>query len=94
MNINELVENKPGSIEKATIIEKEEPRSFAKFGKDGKVCNCTLEDSTGKVQLTLWNEQVDQFQKGDVITLKEGWVKSWNNQLQISTGRNGTIEKI
>ena len=94
MNIKELQPNKSGSIEKATITKKGDIRTFQKFGKEGKVCSCTINDESGSCTLSLWNEQVEMFQEGDQITIKDGWVKEWNNEIQISTGKNGIIEKI
>ncbi len=94
MKIKELQPNKTGSIERATVIDKGEIRTFSKFGKEGRVCSCILEDDSGTVTLSLWNEEVDTLSVGDVISLSEGWVKEWNNQLQISTGRSGKITKL
>ena len=42
-----------------------------------KVCEVTLEDATGKIPMTLWNDQVTLFKVGDVVkftnaTAKEG----------------------
>ena len=33
----------------------------AKQGQEGKVCNLVLFDNSGKIQLTLWTEEVDKF---------------------------------
>ena len=76
------------------IIEKEEPRTFEKFGKEGKVCNCIGKDATGQVKVTLWNEQADQVNQGDKIKVSNGWVGEYQGELQLSTGKFGKLEVI
>lgn len=77
-----------------TVVEVGEVREFAKFGKQGRVANATVEDSSGKVTLTLWNEQVDLVKPGDKIQIKNGYVNEWQGELQLTTGKFGTLEKI
>ncbi|RJQ18235.1 hypothetical protein C4573_00755 [Candidatus Woesearchaeota archaeon] len=84
-----------GSVEvSGEITDVTEPKSFTKFGTQGKVASATLKDKTGTVTLTLWNDQVDQFKKGDTVKITNGYVKEWQGELQISTGKFGKIEKI
>ncbi len=95
MNIAEL-QIKQGNVELAAveITDKSPVREFSKFGSPGRVCNATIKDDTGSVQLTLWNEQVDQFDVGDKLSLKDCFVNEWQGEKQLTTGRNGTIEKV
>jgi replication factor A1 len=75
------------------ITSKGEVRSFANQKASGKVCNLAAKDDTGEIKVTLWNEQCDQFEEGDNIVIKDGWVSEYNGEKQVSTGRNGSIEK-
>lgn len=95
MNVKDL-KARQGSVDIVlSIVEKEEPRTFSKFGKDGSVCNATGKDDLGdKVKLTLWNEQIDQVNSGDKVHITDGWVGEWQGDLQLSTGRNGKIEVV
>ena len=77
-----------------TVVEVGDAREFAKFGKQGRVANATVEDASGKVTLTLWNEQVDLVKPGDKIQIKNGYVNEWQGELQLTTGKFGTLEKI
>lgn len=95
MNISELqVKQNDVNIDSVEIIDKAEPRTFQKFGKEGKVCNVTIKDDTGSVQLTLWNEDVDKYAVGDKIKLTDCFVNEWQGEKQVTTGRNGSIEKL
>jgi replication factor A1 len=76
------------------IAEKGDVRDFNKFGKTGKVCNAKLKDDSGEVKLTLWNEQIDEFNVGDKVHIVKGYVGEWQGELQLSTGKFGELTKI
>ena len=94
MEIKDL-EPKQGKVDLVAVItEKEEPRSFDKFGKQGKVCNAVIKDDTGEIKLTLWNEQADQFSVGDKIKVTNGYVNEWQGEKQLTSGKFGQIEVV
>ena len=94
MAISDL-QARQGKIELiAKVVEKGEVREFNKFGNAGRVCNATIEDPTGQVKLTLWNEQIDQVNVGDKIQISNGYVGEWQGELQLSTGKFGTLKVI
>lgn len=76
------------------IIDKREPREFSKFGKSGRVCSCIGEDETGKVFVTLWNEQVDKVNKGNIVKFENAYVNEYKGDMQLTTGKFGTLEII
>jgi replication factor A1 len=95
LNIAELRIKQGGvNIDEAEIIEKTPVREFQKFGKSGKVCNIVIKDETGNVQLTLWNDDVEKFSVGDKIKLTDCYVGEWQGEKQLTTGKNGTLEKV
>ena len=94
MKISDL-KAKTGKVEvEVEVIEKETPREFTKFGSIGKVCNAKVKDETGEIKLTLWNDQVDQVQVGDKIKITNGYVGEYQGELQLSTGKFGSLEKL
>jgi len=93
MKISEVLAQQTATLENVEITEIGSVREFNKFGNAGRVCNAKIKDDSGQMELTLWNEDVDIYVVGDVITITEGWVKEWNGNLQITSGRNGKIEK-
>ena len=77
------------------IVTKGEPRAFSSASGQGTVCSAAAKDSDGKeVSLTLWGEQYKQVSDGDKIKITNGWVSEYKGQLQISTGKNGVLEKL
>ncbi|MBI4175567.1 MAG: DNA-binding protein [Candidatus Aenigmarchaeota archaeon] len=94
MKISHLKANSNATLEEVEVIEKGEVREFLKFDKPGRVCNAKIEDDSGDIQLTLWNDEIDTVETGDKLKITDGWVKEWNGQLQVSRGKNGKIEKL
>ena len=83
-----------GSVE-GEISELEEPKKITtKFGKQLTVANGVLKDDSGEIKLALWNEDATKFAKGDNVRITNGWVSEFQGELKVSSGRNGTIEKI
>ena len=76
------------------VVTKESPRTFDKFGKKGKVCNALVQDETGKVTLTLWNEDVDKVSVGDKVHVENGWCSEYKGEKQLSAGKFGKIEVV
>ena len=77
----------------AEVIEKSYAREVrSKFGyRPLMVADATLQDETGKITLTLWNEQVSQVMVGDKVKIENGYAKSFRNVLQLSTGKYGKL---
>ena len=76
------------------VVTKEEPRTFEKFGKEGRVCSVKAKDGSGEVKMTLWNEDVDKVNQGDKIHLENGWCSEFKGEIQISSGKFGKIEVV
>ena len=92
--INEAAANQQLTLDAVEVVEKGEVREFSRFGKLGRVCTAKITDDSGDMELTLWNEEVDAVAEGDKVKLSDGWCKEWNGKLQVSTGKNGKLEKL
>ena len=76
------------------VTGKEDVREFEKFGKTGRVCNVKIKDDTGEMVLSLWNEQIDQVNVGDKVHIANGYVSEWQGEMQLSTGKFGSMEVL
>lgn len=77
------------------LVSKGEVRPFATQRAEGRVCTAAAKDEKGdEVGLTLWNEQCSQFEEGDKVKLTNAWTSEFQGNIQISTGKQGTIEKL
>ena len=94
MEIKDL-QPRMGKVEVTGVIsKKEDSREISKPNFSGRVCNATLKDASGSVQITLWNEQVAQVQEGDTIKISNGYVGEWQGEMQLSTGKFGAMEVV
>ncbi len=82
-----------------TVISVFEPRAFDKNGRKGQVANILVGDETGTCRLSLWNDEVGKLkelalQPGDVIELRNGWVKMDSRGMpELRVGR-GIMRKL
>ena len=78
----------------AEVITMDEPRDVVtKFGKKMRVANAMIKDDTGKMTLTLWNEDIDTIRQGDTIKITNGWCSEFRDIITISAGKFGKITK-
>lgn len=91
MKVNEL-KPRMGNVEiEVEVASIAEPREFEKYGKVGKVATAKVKDETGEVDLSLWNEQVDEVKVGDRVKITNGYVSEWQGNLQLTAGKFGTL---
>jgi ssDNA-binding replication factor A large subunit len=77
------------------VTEKSYAREVrSRYGRVLMVADATLKDETGKIVLTLWNEQVKQVIVGNKVKIENGYAKSFRNVLQLSTGKYGKLTVI
>lgn len=91
MKINELKARMGNVMLEASVDEIEEPRTMNKYGRTLRLANATISDDSGSVQLTLWNDQIDQVQKGNKIKIENGYVNEWQGKIQLTLGKFGKM---
>lgn len=77
----------------ANVIEKSDAREVrSKYTNETyMVAEATIEDETGTIVLTLWNEQVKQVNVGDRVKIENGYIKSFRDVLQLNSGKYGSL---
>jgi replication factor A1 len=77
------------------VVSLQTPRQVfsRKIGKKLKVAEAVVGDSTGIITLILWNDDIDLIQIGETYLLKDGYVSIFEECMQLSIGRNGTITR-
>jgi replication factor A1 len=93
LKINELRDGMRKVDIEATVVEKSDAREVrSRWTNDTyMVADATIEDETGKITLTLWNEQVEQVSVGDRVRIENGYIKSFREVLQLNSGKYGTL---
>jgi len=92
MKVNELKDKTKVDELTVKIISKEEPREVR--GGTLRLCNAIGEDDTGKVTITLWNQDIDKVKEGDTIKITGGWCSVYQDNMQVSSGRFGNLEIV
>lgn len=59
--------------------------------QNARVADAVLEDESGKVKLTLWNEDIDLVKVNSTVTIENGYVTSFKGETQLSRGRFGQM---
>ena len=94
MKINEL-QPRQGNVEiEAVITELGETRTYNKFGRELSVADAVIQDDSGTVKLTLWNDDIARFKSGDKIKVLNGYVNEFQGEMSLTSGKFGKLEKV
>lgn len=93
MKIKELRDGMKNVSIEAKVVEKTEPREVMSRFKDEtyKVATAVIADDTGTIKLSLWNEQINQVNVNDTVKVEKGYITSFRGEIQLNTGRYGTL---
>jgi replication factor A1 len=93
LKINELRDGMRKVDIEANVIEKSDAREVRSryTNETFKVADATIEDETGTITLTLWNEQIEQVNIGDRVKIENGYIKSFRDILQLNSGKYGSL---
>jgi replication factor A1 len=58
------------------------------------VASATLQDESGSVRITLWNEKIALVSVGARVAITNGYVDSFRGELQLNVGRYGQLTII
>ena len=96
MKINELRDGMRRIEVEAKVIQKSETREVRSryTNETYRVADATIEDETGTITLTLWNEQIDQVKAGMKVHIENGWVGEFQGEPQLTTGKFGKLEVV
>ncbi|TQQ81956.1 single-stranded DNA binding protein [Halonotius roseus] len=83
---------------KGTILDVGSVRTFDRDdGSEGQVSNLSVGDPTGRIRVTLWDEQaplVSEFTDGQSVEIVDGYVKERDGSLELHVGSRGAVETI
>jgi|YelNatPaOPRAMG01_1025707.scaffolds.fasta_scaffold06843_6 ssDNA-binding replication factor A large subunit len=78
----------------ASVVDKSESRSVqTKYGRR-EVADVLLEDETGRIKASLWEDQIGKANVGDKVKISGAYVTEFRGELQLSIPRKGSIETI
>ena len=66
-----------------------------RFGNEVYVVDITVKDDTGKIQLTLWNEDINKVNRvGSWFVIENGFTNSFHGEVKLNVGRQGKLIEL
>ena len=66
---------------------------MGKYGDPRKVAEAVIGDDTACVTLSLWNDQIGQIAKDDIVLIDNGYVSLVRGHIRLNVGRYGNLNK-
>ncbi|SFS66615.1 single-stranded DNA binding protein [Halostagnicola kamekurae] len=80
------------------VLDTDSVRTFDRDdGSEGKVSNLTLGDETGRIRVTLWDEQADratELEADATVEVVDGYVRERDGTLELHVGNRGALEEV
>lgn len=77
------------------VVEVEEPRSYvSRTGREGRVTTAVAEDETGRIKVSLWDEDIDRVKVGSLIRIRNGYSRLFRGEVHVSAGMYGRLEVV
>ncbi|MBC5793398.1 MAG: hypothetical protein H8Z69_05185 [Nanohaloarchaea archaeon] len=76
------------------IAELPTPRAVTTQYGQKKITTVVFEDETGKIDLTLWEEEIEAVEEGASVRIEGAYVREWADDIQLNIGRDGNIEQV
>jgi len=76
------------------IAELPTPRAVSTRYGQKRIVTVVFEDETGKIDLTLWEEEIDEIEEGASVKIEGAYVREWADDVQLNISRDGNIERI
>jgi len=78
---------------KVVAIGEEREVSSRSDGATHRVADATVGDSTGVVQVPLWDSSIDDMKAGSTYTLKNGYTGLFRGNLRLNIGKYGEVSE-
>jgi replication factor A1 len=83
---------------RGVVLDTDSIRTFDRDdGSEGRVSNLTLGDETGRVRVTLWDEQADlaeELEAGQSVEVVDGYVRERDGSLELHVGSRGAVDEL
>ena len=80
---------------KAKVLEVTQPKKvFTRYGNYASLAKAVIADETGKINLCLWNDQIDAVSAGATVQIENARTSTFKGERQLSLGKTGTVSNI
>lgn len=74
------------------VIDIAEPREVNTRYGTKRVADAVLEDDSGQIKLSLWEDQISSVAIGDTVTVTGAYVTTFRDQVQLNIPRSGKLQ--
>jgi replication factor A1 len=92
MKISEIKSGMSNVSVEAKVIDISEARDVQTRYGSRSVADATLEDGTGQINLSLWQDQINSVKIGDKVVVTGAYTTEFRDRLQLNIPRAGKIE--
>lgn len=78
---------------KVTSIGEEREIESRQDGSTHRVCDITVGDASGIVQVPLWDDSINSIEEGATYNLTNGYTGLFRGNLRLNVGRYGKLER-
>lgn len=94
MKIEEIKRGMSNISLEAKVVDISEPRDvMTRFGRRS-VADATLEDESGQITISLWQDQIQRINVGDKVSIGGAFATEFREKLQLNVPRSGKIQVI
>ena len=94
MKIGEIKRGMSNISIQAKVIDIADSREVnTRFGKKN-VADAVLEDGSGEIKLSLWENQINEVSVGNTVNVSGAYVTEFRDQLQLNIPRSGKLEVV
>src|SRR6266567_2668305 len=83
-----------GIILTGTIVDSDQPIEIeTKYGRTS-LTRAFLQDSSGKLRLTLWGEHAQKGDAGNIVRIENAFASKFSSEVEVNLGWRGTIRVV
>ncbi len=95
MKISDLKDGMRRIDVEGEITEISEERTVnLRMGGQARVADAVINDETGSMKVSLWDDQIDMVKIGIKVKIENGYTNSFRGEVRLNVGRYGTLEVI
>ena len=92
MDISEITKDSQDVSISGHVVEVGDPRTVnTKFGPR-EVADAVIEDKTGRINLTLWQEKIEEVKSAKKVEIENAYVREWNNNLSLNLSKDSVLK--
>ncbi len=95
MQIGQLKSGMNGVTVEASVVSVSEPRTVnLRAGGTANVADCLIQDDTGQIKLSLWDDQIAMVKAGSKVAVENGYIRSFKGENILNVGKYGKLKII